>query len=97
VSRNAHLRHWITVVAVCRSIGIEPESNLMMKVGARVRDLWQAEGHIQQYDLRGKTNGPGSHQFAIYPPTWHPVIADVIRSFAADMAADALAQPDLFA
>lgn len=77
---------WITIIDVCREIGVEPEPNMTWSVGARVRDLYEASGGTIRYALRQKTNGGGSHQFAIYPPSWRERIVREIRRHGAHAA-----------
>jgi hypothetical protein len=71
----------ITVVDVCRRMGVEPETDLMWSVGNAVRRRYEARyGRLPPKQLRQKTGGGGSHCFAIYPHEWEPVIAEVIRA-----------------
>ncbi len=70
----------ITVIDVCRRIGIEPTSSLTWAVGAIVRDIYERRyGCLPEKDLRTKTNGPGSHCFAIYPESFASIIECEIR------------------
>jgi hypothetical protein len=70
----------LTVVDVCRDLRIEPTPSLTWAVGAVVRDIYeQRYGCLPEKDLRNKTNGPGTHCFAIYPESMRAEIAAVIR------------------
>jgi hypothetical protein len=70
----------ITVVSVCRDLNIEPTPELTWRVGAIVRDMYLKQyGCLPDKDLRNKTNGQGTHCFAIYPESWREKIAEVIR------------------
>ena len=69
----------ITIVQVMRDIGIEPTNELCWSVGNEVRDVWELEnGRLPFKELRQKTNGPGSHCFAVYPADWYFRIRAII-------------------
>jgi hypothetical protein len=71
----------VTVVDVPREIGIEPTPDLTWSVGPKVRNIWEEEtGAPPGHDLRNKTNGGGSHFFAVYPASFKPRIMEVIRA-----------------
>jgi hypothetical protein len=70
----------ITVIDVCRDLKIELTPELTWAVGNTVRDLYVAAfGCLPEKDLRQKTNGPGTHCFAVYPDSWRGKIEDVIH------------------
>ena len=70
----------ITVIDVCRELQIEPTPALTWPVGNAVRDLYeQRYGCLPEKDLREKTNGTGSHCFAIYPEGMRNDIERIIR------------------
>jgi hypothetical protein len=69
----------ITIIDVCRELGLEPEKNAMWDIGAKVRKLYTDKfGELPPKDLRDKTNGPGQHMFAVYPLSMKREIIDVI-------------------
>lgn len=73
----------ITIVQVCRDLGVEPTPELTWSVGMRVRDLYERRyGALPEKDLRPKTNARGSHCFAVYPEHMRPDIARVIKAHA---------------
>lgn len=72
----------ITVVDVIRDMGIEPEPNLTWAVGAAVRDLYEDKnGRLPEKRLRTKTDGHGSHCFAVYPESMRPEIEKIVGLF----------------
>lgn len=72
--------HGLTVVDVCRQLRIEPTPKLTWAVGTAMRDLYeQRYGCLPEKDLRAKTNGPGTHCFAIYPHSMRDDIVRIIR------------------
>lgn len=84
---------FITVVDVFKAMGLSPTVQMTWAVGAAVRDRYQERfGHLPEKVLRTKTSGSGSHCFAVYPPSWRPVIVECISRVNAARAA----QPDLF-
>jgi hypothetical protein len=63
------------------------------RIKLTVNDAWAAGAQIQRMftDIFGalplkvnrpKRYGPGSHCFAVYPPSWYERIALVVRSFS---------------
>jgi hypothetical protein len=77
----------ITIIQVCRDIGVEPNPELTWAVGAAVRNRYiEKTGESPLKQLRPKTDGQGSHCFAIYPNDWHSDIADIIRAHGAEAA-----------
>jgi hypothetical protein len=78
-----NFRTYITVVDVFTDLGFEPIPDDTWAVGAAVRELYKsAMGQSPMLELRKKTNGPGSHCFAVYPPHWRPKIEEIVRSVA---------------
>jgi hypothetical protein len=70
----------ITVPQVCKAIGVEPRKNITWSVGDIMQARYAAEfGHQPMKDNRPKTNGGGSHCFALYPPDWFDLIANEIK------------------
>ena len=58
----------ITIIDVCEEIGVKPDSWLTWPVGNRIKNLWKDKtGNLPPKELRKKTNGKGSHCFAVYP------------------------------
>jgi hypothetical protein len=83
----------ITVIDVCRELRVEPTSALTWPVGDAVRDIFEERfGRPPTKMLRPKTNGGGSHCFAVYPEAFRGVIEAVIL----DHQAEKERQPDLF-
>jgi hypothetical protein len=83
----------ITIVDVFRRLGLRPVKQETWAVGAAVRDRYQEiYGALPLKDNRPKTNGGGTHCFALYPETFGPVIEQVIGRMK--IARDA--QRDLF-
>lgn len=83
----------ITVIDVFRELGLEPVPSATWAVGAAVRDEFYSRfGMLPQKALRPKTDGPGSHCFAVYPEEWRPIIEEKARSIAVEAAK----QPDMF-
>jgi len=84
----------ITVIDVFRELGYEPVKQDTWSVGGIVRNKYfEVVGKLPEKKLRIKTCGVGVHCFAVYPDTWRPVIADVIRENASQKSR----QLDLFA
>jgi len=83
----------ITVLDVAREIGMKPSSQEAWEIGAAVRDAYEkAVGSLPIKALRQKTNGEGSHCFAVYPEEFRPMIEAAIHRLCADRDA----QIDLF-
>lgn len=77
----------ITIIDVCRIMGVEPTPELTWAVGAAVRDLWvERHGVLPEKELRPKTAGPGSHCFAIYPETMRDEIENIIAKHHTEAA-----------
>jgi glycogen debranching enzyme len=70
----------ITVPQVFKVLGIEPTPAQAWSVGSRMAAQYQEAFGIQPpKDNRPKTNGHGSHCFALYPPNWRKRIEAEIR------------------
>ena len=86
----------ITIIDVMRARNVEPTSELTWAVGAEVRDEWERRhGALPDKDLRRKTNGGGTHCFAVYPVTFWPVIEGIILAFQMRQQTEALQQMEL--
>lgn len=84
---------WVSIHDVAASRGLELDNDQAWEVGKIVEKKWtKLVGAQPHKDLRRKKQGPGSHCFALYPPSWIPVIEEAIFYVGA-MAA---AQCDLF-
>lgn len=84
----------ITIIDVFRELGFEPVKQDTWAIGGIVRNkYYETVGKLPEKKLRTKTCGEGVHCFAVYPESWRPLIADVIRAHATQKAN----QPDLFA
>ena len=74
----------ITVPQVFRSKGVNPTNEESWAVGTRIATMYADEyGEQPPKDNRPKTNGQGSHCFALYPPSWFKRIAAVIDEVTA--------------
>jgi hypothetical protein len=70
----------ITVPEVGKEMNFSLEKNVAWAVGAAVRDLYQNRyGELPKKRLRRKTNGGGSHCFAVYPEHMRQSIEQIIR------------------
>jgi hypothetical protein len=77
----------ITVIEVMREMGVEPAPDVSTAIGNRVRDEYEAlYGVLPPKALRPKTNGGGSHCFAVYPVEMKPTIERVVREHGAEAA-----------
>lgn len=71
----------ITIIDVMHAMGIEPTNDLTWSVGNQVRDLYESRySALPEKDLRTKTNGTGSHCFAVYPETMRADIVKIIKA-----------------
>lgn len=84
----------ITVIYVFRALRIEPVPQKTWAVGAAARDLFKSRnaGAAPEKKLFKKTNGTGSHCFAVYPVSYFADIERIIRS----METEEQRQGDLF-
>lgn len=85
----------ITIVDVCRDLGVEPTPALTWPVGTAVRQRFEGiYGSLPYKALRGKTYGNGgSHCFAVYPEEFRREIVAIIQMHSVE----AERQMDLFA
>lgn len=75
----------LTVVNVCRALGVELKPETTWSIGAIVRQIYQDRfGHLPPKELRQKTSGTGSHCFAVYPEEMRAEIERVIREHRAE-------------
>lgn len=66
---------------VFNAMGIKPTNSQSWAVGIRVQAEYAKEfGEQPPKDNRPKTNGPGVHCFALYPPGWRARIEAIIRT-----------------
>lgn len=84
---------YITIIDVFRELGIETDKHLTWAAGD-IAQYEYAERHERQpiKDNRRKTNGGGSHCFALYPVEWKPRLIEIVRGVASTPSA----QMDLF-
>ena len=74
-------RDWFTVPDVARELRIEPVPAVMWAVGAAAREVYRATyGELPPKDNARKTNGPGSHCFAHYPPHFRDKVREIFGS-----------------
>ena len=87
-------RGGLTVIDVCRSLGVVPRPRLMWAIGNAARDLYlERYGHLPEKSLRTKTyRGVGSHCFAIYPEHMRADLERIVWR----LAYDAVRQQGLF-
>ena len=84
----------ITVPQVARLMGVVLDNRTSWSVGSEMAHTYQQEfGENPTKDNRPKTNGSGSHCFALYPAKWEQKIRDVIESHIEQQGK----QNDLFA
>lgn len=70
----------VTVIEVARSMGIELSKDAAWAIGALMAKRWADTcGEQPEKRLRPKTNGGGSHCFAVYPDSWIEQIKAAIR------------------
>jgi hypothetical protein len=69
----------VTIIEVARDMGVEMPKETAWAVGSAIADIYVKETKRQPpKELRRKTNGHGSHCFAVYPLTYVPKIMDAI-------------------
>lgn len=84
----------ITVPQVARLMGVTLDNRTSWAVGSEMASVYQQEfGEQPPKDNRPKTNGAGSHCFALYPAKWEQKIRSVIESHLEQQAR----QTDMFA
>jgi hypothetical protein len=82
-----------TIIDTAREMDLELSDRAAWEIGAAARDLYEATyGSPPPKALRPKTNGGGSHCFAIYPDEFQPHIRRLIYAVCTRRAA----QRDLF-
>lgn len=70
----------VTVPDVIRQMGLSVEPKVSWSVGSRIAAEWREQyGSDPDIALRPKTNGGGSHHFAVYPRSWVKRIEKVVR------------------
>ena len=70
----------ITVPQVAHAMGVELSNKVAWSVGSEIASLYFKQfGEQPPKDNRPKTNGPGSHCFALYPPSWVAIIRKAIE------------------
>jgi hypothetical protein len=84
---------WITVIEVIQDMGIEPTKELDWRVGKMMQEWFERTfGAPPIKDNRKKTNGTGTHCFALYPEFFRKVIENFVRLCDIELAR----QPYLF-
>lgn len=69
----------ITVPMVANLIGVVLTNKIAWSVGSEIASMYFDKfGEQPPKDNRPKTNGEGSHCFALYPPSWKPIIEKAI-------------------
>ena len=80
-------KNYFTVVDVFRDLGFSPIPEDTWEAGILARNLYEKSvGEPPALELRAKTNGGGSHCFAVYPPIWRPRIEDIVKKIASTKA-----------
>lgn len=70
-----------SIVELAREMGVELGKEQAWSIGGCVSAQFEADyGHLPMKELRPKTNGPGSHCFAVYPAPYHDRIRSMIRA-----------------
>ncbi len=70
----------ITVPQVAHAMGVELSNKVAWSVGSEIASLYFKQfGEQPPKDNRPKTNGQGSHCFALYPPAWESIIRNAIE------------------
>lgn len=91
------VEEWRTVVETIRRHGYEPTPALSWACGAAVRLAYErAHGALPVKALRAKTNGEGSHCFAVYPSGFHRELDEIVRGLCEAFESDRLRQRPLF-
>jgi hypothetical protein len=82
---------------VLRALNVEPEPSVSWPVGWAIRDAYlERFERLPDKALRPKTNGGGTHCFAVYPDTfWYDAKA-VARSALVAIKTAKARQPDMF-
>jgi hypothetical protein len=71
----------ITVPQVARNMGVTLDKKTAWSVGSEMASIYYREfGEQPPKDNRPKTNGAGSHCFALYPSSWEVKIKNIIES-----------------
>jgi hypothetical protein len=79
-NRAEPVEEGITVVDVIRELKLHPSNELCWEAGAKVREFYISRyNKLPEKALRTKTSGPGSHMFAVYPPSMRNDIIRIIR------------------
>ena len=79
--------HWISLHDVARRLGVVLSNEQAWSIGNHVANRWEAIMNARPVkDNRVKKIGFGSHCFAIYPPTWAPVLEQAIKAVQAEPA-----------
>lgn len=85
----------ITIIDVFRAMKVKTDKRLTWEVGKAVAQKWRDEhGTSPPLLMTNKTNGGGSHCIAHYPPSYAPLIEEVIRR--STLVLRPRAQADLF-
>jgi hypothetical protein len=74
-----------TIIDRFRELRLEPTKNVTWSVGDTVMYKYVSEfGRQPPKVLRPKTNGGGSHCFALYPDGWEPLVDRIILAHAVE-------------
>ncbi len=85
-----------TVPQELKRLGFDPTNRDSWQIGWAVRDRWvELTGDLPPKELRTKTNGAGSHCFALYPEWWREG-RKLVRDMAGILAIERDRQGDLF-
>lgn len=76
---------YITIIEVMRDMGVEPTKDVSWPVGETVSNHWESlHGERPLRRTCPKTNGGGSHSFAVYPEEWRPLIEKIVNEHKPD-------------
>ena len=76
----------ITVPQVARLMGVNLDNKTSWSVGSEMATMYfKTFGEQPPKDNRPKTNGGGSHCFALYPKNWEAKIREVISQHVAEL------------
>jgi len=85
---RTNFKYHITVIDVFNDLGFDPIPEDTWTAGASARNMYESVvGQPPPLELRRKTNGAGTHCFAVYPPSWRPKLETIVRSIARHRAA----------
>ena len=71
-----------TVIDRLKHLGVETDKHQRWEIGAAVREKYKTlYGELPEKELRRKTDGLGSHCFAVYPEHFTSIIDSMIGQY----------------